>query len=67
MFWYGWILYGLLVAAVAGAIAWLLPARVTDRFWQHAVWLVPLACIAYMAWEGRHWFTFTFPEAAAGE
>ena len=60
MFWYGWIVYGFIVGAIAGAIAWVMP-RTTDRVWAVLAGLVPLGSIAYMAWEGRHWFTYQFP------
>ena len=58
MYWYGWIAYGILVAAAAGGLALLVPARATAKLWPAAAWAVPLAAMAYMAYEGRHWFTF---------
>ena len=60
MFWYGWIVYSLVAGLVAGAVAYALP-RSTDRAFSVLVWLVPVGSIAYMAWEGRHWFTYQFP------
>jgi hypothetical protein len=56
MFWYGWIAAGLLIGAVAGALAYFIPAR--GKVWGLLVWAVPLGGMLYMTWAGRHWFTF---------
>ena len=56
MFWYGWIAYGVLVGLGACLITLLLPQRITDRVLSVLCWLVPLAAIIFMAYEGRHWF-----------
>ena len=62
MFWYGWILYGFLVGAAAGLIAFAIPARYSDRVWGLLVWAVPLGAIAWLAYEGRYWFTYNLAQ-----
>jgi hypothetical protein len=56
MFWYGWIVAGLGIATLAGALAYFIPIR--GRIWSLLVWAVPLGGMLYMTWAGRHWFTF---------
>ena len=58
MFWYGWIVAGLVIATAAGALAMLIPSRLSGRFWAVLVWAAPAAGMLYMTWAGRHWFTF---------
>lgn len=58
MFWYGWLVYSALAGLAAAAVALVLPAKLTEKAWTLLVWLVPLGAIAYMSYEGRHWFTY---------
>ena len=58
MFWYGWLLYSALAGLAAGLVALFLPTKLTEKPWAVLVWLVPLGAIFYMAYEGRHWFTY---------
>jgi hypothetical protein len=58
MFWYGWIVNGMLLGTAAGILALALPPRATEKIWPVVVWAVPLGAMLYMTWAGRHWFTF---------
>jgi hypothetical protein len=57
MYWYGWLTYCLLVGLAAGAVAMVLPRR-GEKVWATLAWVGPVAAMAYLGWEARHWFTY---------
>jgi hypothetical protein len=56
MWWYGWMASAAIVGLIAAVIALLLPARMTEKFWALAAWVVPLVAFVFLwNWE-RVWF-----------
>jgi hypothetical protein len=56
MYWYGWTMTALIVAAIAGFIATLLPETVTKKIPLFLVWLLPLLTIPYMIYDLKQWW-----------
>lgn len=56
MWWYGWLLTSAVGAAIAGGLAALLPASVTQHLWPGLAWLVPLAVLAVFCYLLRGFF-----------
>jgi len=56
MYWYGWTLTALVVAAIAGFIATLLPETLTKKIPLFLVWLLPLLTIPYMVYDLKQWW-----------
>jgi hypothetical protein len=56
MYWYGWTLTSLVVAAVIGFLATLLPDSVARRIPLFLVWLLPLLAVPYLIWDLRQWW-----------
>ncbi len=56
MYWYGWIAYAALGAALVASCTGLLPARWVDRVSPRASWLAPLASIVFILYVIREWF-----------
>lgn len=56
MYWYGWTLTSVIVGAVAGFIATLLPAGVAKRIPLALLWLLPILAIPYLIYDLRQWW-----------
>jgi hypothetical protein len=56
MLWYGWTLNALIIAAVFGIIAMMLPARVTDRIPLSLLWILPILSIPYVIYSLMPWW-----------
>ncbi len=56
MGWYAWIVQGFVVAAIAAAIALLLPRHLTDRAWPALGGLLSLLVVVYTFYVEWHWF-----------
>jgi hypothetical protein len=73
MWWYGWILSATIVGLIAAGISLLLPEK---KFWQTAVWAVPIAAFIFLfnwelvwfvqGWNPR-WFEGNPPISAPAE
>jgi hypothetical protein len=50
MYWYGWIATTLIVAALIGWLASLLPRRISDKSPLFLIWLLPLPALAILAY-----------------
>ena len=57
MLWYGWTGTTLLVAAVVGIIAMMLPEQVTKRMPTALIWLPPILAIPYIVYSLMPWWT----------
>jgi hypothetical protein len=56
MYWYGWTATSLLVGAILGFLATLLPESVARRIPLILVWLLPILSIPYLIWDLRQWW-----------
>jgi len=56
MYWYGWTVSTLVVGAIAGFLATLLPESTTRKFPLILVWLLPILSIPYLAWDLKTWW-----------
>lgn len=56
MYWYGWIAYAALGAAIVAAVATLLPASLLARISPRASWAVPLLSMLFVLYVIRDWF-----------
>ena len=56
MLWYGWTLNALIIAAVLGIIAMLLPARVIDKIPLSLLWILPILSIPYVVYSLMYWW-----------
>jgi len=56
MYWYSWLLTGLIAGLVAGAIALATPESVRKRVWSGWTWIVPIALTIVLAYIERTWF-----------
>jgi hypothetical protein len=57
MLWYGWTATTLLVAAVVGIVAMMLPERVTRKVPLTLMWLLPILAIPYIVYSLMPWWT----------
>jgi hypothetical protein len=57
MLWYGWTVTAILIAAVIGIIAMLLPERITSKIPLVLMWLVPILAISYIFYSLMPWWT----------
>jgi hypothetical protein len=57
MLWYGWTVTAILIAAVIGIIAMLLPERTTSKIPLVLMWLVPILAIPYIVYSLMPWWT----------
>jgi hypothetical protein len=57
MLWYGWTLNALIIAAVLGLVAMVLPARVTDKIPLSLLWILPILSIPYIIYSLMPWWT----------
>jgi hypothetical protein len=56
MLWYGWTGTTLLVAAVVGIIAMMLPEPITKKMPMALIWLLPILAIPYIAYSLMPWW-----------
>jgi uncharacterized membrane protein YeaQ/YmgE (transglycosylase-associated protein family) len=56
MTWYGWTAMTLLVGAVVGFLATLLPESATRKIPLILVWLLPILAIPYLIYDLRQWW-----------
>jgi hypothetical protein len=56
MYWYGWTATTVIVGAIVGFIATLLPESVAKRIPLVLVWLLPILAIPYLVWDLRQWW-----------
>jgi hypothetical protein len=57
MFWYGSLVICFAGASAVAALAALVPERVAQRVWPGLTWLVPVAVLAFIAYNLRPYFT----------
>jgi len=57
MLWSGWTLSALIVAAVLGFVAMMLPARITDKIPLSLLWILPILSIPYIVYSLMPWWT----------
>jgi hypothetical protein len=57
MLWYGWTATTVLVAAVVGIVAMLLPVRITEKIPLALIWLLPILAIPYIVYSLMPWWT----------
>jgi hypothetical protein len=57
MLWYGWTATTLVVAAVVGIIAMMLPEHVTRKLPIVLIWLLPILAIPYIVYSLMPWWT----------
>ncbi|MCC6888632.1 MAG: hypothetical protein IT536_08875 [Hyphomicrobiales bacterium] len=50
MYWYGWTATMLIACTILGALATLLPQRITKKIPLALIWILPLAAMAPLAW-----------------
>ena len=56
MLWYGWTLSTILIAAVLGLIAMMLPARITNKIPLSLLWILPVLAIPYVIYSLMPWW-----------
>ena len=56
MYWYGWIATSLIVGAVVGYLASLLPESVARKIPLMLVWLLPILAVPFLIWDLRQWW-----------
>ena len=57
MLWYGWTLSALIIAAVLGIVAMMLPVRITDKIPLSLLWILPILSIPYIVYSLMPWWT----------
>jgi hypothetical protein len=57
MLWYGWTATTLVVAAVVGIVAMMLPEHVTRKLPIVLIWLLPILAIPYIVYSLMPWWT----------
>jgi hypothetical protein len=56
MLWYGWTATTIVVAAMVGIVAMLLPEHVTRKIPLSLMWLLPILCIPYIVYSLMPWW-----------
>ena len=56
MYWYGWTATTLIVGAIAGFLATLLPESTAKKIPLILVWLLPIVAIPFLIWDLRQWW-----------
>ena len=56
MYWYGWLAFAAVGAALTGLLAVCLPQRWATKHWAGWVWLIPLGSMAACVYLARIWF-----------
>ena len=56
MYWYGWTASTLVVGALFGFLATLLPEAMTKKIPIMLVWLLPILAVPYLIWDLRQWW-----------
>jgi hypothetical protein len=56
MYWYGWTATSVIMGAILGFLATLLPESVTRKIPLILVWLLPILSIPYLIWDLRQWW-----------
>ena len=56
MYWYGWTATTLIVAAVVGFLATLLPESAAKKAPLILVWLLPVVAVPFLIWDLRQWW-----------
>jgi hypothetical protein len=56
MLWYGWTLSALIIAAVLGIVAMILPARIIDKIPLSLLWILPILSIPYVVYSLMYWW-----------
>jgi hypothetical protein len=57
MLWYGWTATTILMAAVVGIVAMMLPENVTKKVPLTLMWLLPILAIPYIVYSLMPWWT----------
>jgi len=57
MLWYGWTGTTILVAAIVGIVAMMLPERITKKLPLALIWLFPILAIPYIVYSLMPWWT----------
>jgi hypothetical protein len=60
MLWYGWSATTILIAAVLGIIAMMLPERIIRKIPLSLVWILPILSIPYIVYSLMPWWTLAF-------
>jgi hypothetical protein len=60
MLWYGWTTTTILIAAVLGIIAMMLPERIIRKIPLSLVWILPILSIPYIVYSLMPWWTLAF-------
>jgi len=56
MYWYGWTATTLIVGALVGFVATLLPESTAKKIPLILVWLLPILAVPYLIWDLRQWW-----------
>jgi hypothetical protein len=56
MLWYGWTASALILAAVIGILAIMLPERVTAKIPLNLIWILPILAIPYIVYSLMPWW-----------
>ena len=56
MYWYGWVATSAIGAAIIAALSALAPKQWAARVWSGWAWVVPLAVLAFILFDLRHYF-----------
>lgn len=60
MLWYGWSATTILIAAVLGIIAMMLPERIIRKIPLSLVWILPILSVPYIVYSLMPWWTLAF-------
>ncbi len=58
MYWYSWLVTGLIAGLAAGAVALALPENLRNKVWSGWTWVVPVVLTVILAYIERTWFGF---------
>lgn len=56
MYWYGWLVTSTLVSTVLGALAGVLPQRITERVPMALAWIVPLLLLPVLIYSLKYYW-----------